>query len=82
MEWVPLPQLPSTECCVQAYVAYLREARALATATIVNYVPFVRGFLEDCFGKGRVTLYRLCAGDVVRFVQRQAPRLQQSVRSF
>ncbi|WP_207915833.1 tyrosine-type recombinase/integrase [Paraburkholderia sp. BL9I2N2] len=57
-------------------MAYLREARALATATIVNYVPFVRGFLEDCFGKGRVTLSRLCAGDVVRFVQRQAPRLQ------
>ncbi|OXC78311.1 site-specific integrase [Caballeronia sordidicola] len=75
-ERVPLPRLPSTERCVQAYVAYLREARALATATIVNYVPFVRGFLEDCFGKGRVTLSRLCAGDVVRFVQRQAPRLQ------
>ncbi|TCG04423.1 integrase [Paraburkholderia steynii] len=75
-ERVPLPRLPSTERCVQAYVTYLREARALATATIVNYVPFVRGFLDDCFGKGRVTLSRLCAGDVVRFVQRQAPRLQ------
>jgi site-specific recombinase XerD len=61
---------------VQAYVTYLREARALARATIVNYVPFVRGFLDDCFGKGRVTLSCLCAGDVVRFVQRQAPRLQ------
>jgi integrase/recombinase XerD len=75
-ERVLLTRLPPTECCVQAYVAYLREARALATATIVNYVPFVRGFLEDCFGKGRVTLSRLCAGDVVRFVQRQAQRLQ------
>jgi site-specific recombinase XerC len=38
-------------------------------------VPFTRGFLADRFGKGRVTLSQLCAGDVVRFVQRQAPRL-------
>lgn len=75
-EQVASPRLPSTECCVQAYVTYLREARALATATIVNYVPFVRSFLEDRFGKRLVTLSRLSAGDVVRFVQRQAPRLQ------
>lgn len=63
------------ERCAQAYEQYLREARALARATIVNYVPFVRHFLNDHFGDGRVTLSRLCAGDVVRFVQRQAPHL-------
>ena len=38
-------------------------------------MPFIRGFLTDRFGDGPVTLSRLCAGDVVRFVQRQAPRL-------
>jgi len=32
-------------------------------------------FLTDRFGHGPVTLSRLSAGDVVRFVQRQAPRL-------
>jgi site-specific recombinase XerD len=53
----------------------LREARALASATIVNYLPFIRDFLEDRFGHARVRLSRLCAGDVVRFVQRQARRL-------
>jgi site-specific recombinase XerD len=53
----------------------LREARALAKATIVSYVPFIRAFFEDRFGHGQVGLSRLCAGDVVRFVQRQAPRL-------
>lgn len=47
----------------------------LAGAMIVHYVPFVKAFLEDCFGDGRVRLSRLCADDVVRFVQRQAPRL-------
>jgi site-specific recombinase XerD len=53
----------------------LLEVRALARPTIINYVPFIRSFLEDRFGHGRVTLSRLCAGDVVGFVQRQAPRL-------
>jgi len=49
--------------------------RVLADATIAYYVPFVRRFLMDRFGKGRVTLSRLAADDVVRFVQRQAARL-------
>ncbi len=47
----------------------------MAKATIVNYVPFIREFLKDCFGSGPVRLSRLCARDVVRFVQRRAPRL-------
>jgi site-specific recombinase XerD len=49
----------------------------LARATIACYVPFVRGFLEDRFGDRPVTLSRLCAGDVVSFVQRQAPHLHR-----
>ena len=52
-----------------------REARALVNATIINYLPFIREFLKDRFGDGPVTLSRLCAGDVVKFVQRQALRL-------
>jgi site-specific recombinase XerC len=51
--------------------------RALAEATIAYYVPFVRGFLTDRFGSGPATLSRLCAGDVVGFVQREARRLHQ-----
>jgi site-specific recombinase XerC len=53
----------------------LHEARALARATIVNYMPFIRDFLEHRFGHAGLRLSRLSAGDVVRFVQRQAPRL-------
>jgi site-specific recombinase XerD len=59
----------------QGYEQYLREARALAEATVINYVPFVRDFLKGRFGNGRVILSRLRACDVVGFVQRQAPRL-------
>jgi site-specific recombinase XerD len=61
--------------CAEAFEQYLIEARALAHATIINYVPFVHRFLEDRFGHGQVALSRLWADDVVKFVQRQAPRL-------
>ena len=74
-EKISAPRLTPGERCAQAYEQYLREVRALARATIVNYLPFIRDFLKDCFGVGRVTLSRLGARDVVRFVQRQAPRL-------
>jgi len=61
--------------CTQGYEHYVRAARGLASATIVNYVPFIRSFLQDRFGDGPVTLPHLSARDVVGFVQRQAPRL-------
>lgn len=79
----------AVEESAQRFERYLREERALASATILNYVPFIRSFLDDRFGNGPVTLERLCAGDVVRFVQRQAPRhlkraklLTTALRSF
>jgi integrase/recombinase XerD len=59
----------------QTFETYLRHERVLAEPTITYYVTFVREFLADRFGRGRVTLARLCASDVVRFVQRQAARL-------
>jgi integrase/recombinase XerD len=67
--------LTPAERCTQGYKHHLREARGLASATITNYVPFIRNFLEDRFGDGPVTLSHLCASDVVSFAQRQAPRL-------
>ena len=74
-EKIVASQLTPVEHCTQAYAQYLRDARALARTTIINYVPFIREFLKDCFGTGPVKLACLKAGDVVRFVQRQAPQL-------
>jgi site-specific recombinase XerD len=68
--------LSPIEQAVQEFERYLLHDRALAQATVVNYTPFVRGFLAGLFGGGPVKLSRLCASDVVRFVQRQAPRMQ------
>jgi len=67
----PIP----AERYARGYEEYLRESRALAEATVVNYVPFIRDFLKDRFGDGRVTLVKLKASDVVGFVQHQAPRM-------
>lgn len=68
------PTTPA-ERCAQAYERHLREARGLSKATIINYVPFVRSFIEDCFGNDAIRWSQLRARDVVRFVERQARRL-------
>ena len=59
----------------RAFEQYLLHERALVRATVVNYLPFIRRFLTNRFGNGRVRLSQLRARDVLRFVQRQAPRL-------
>ncbi len=74
-ERITPPRLTPAEQCAQGYEQYLRETRALADSTVINYVPFTRDFLKDCFGDGRVALSRLTASDVVKFVQGQARRL-------
>jgi len=63
------------EYCAQEYEQYLREARGLAGATIINYVPFIHSFLTDRFGDDSVRLSLLSASDIVQFVRRQAPKL-------
>src|SRR5688500_9914464 len=70
-------RLTPAECWTQQYEHHLREVRGLAEATIVNYVPFIDRFLKDRFADGPATLSCLRARDVVRFVQRQAPRLHR-----
>ena len=74
-EKMTTPRLTPAEQCAQAYGQYLRDTRALANATVINYLPFTHDFLRGCFGNGPVTLSRLRACDVVKFVQREASRL-------
>lgn len=70
------PLKPVDEC-IQTYERYLREERALADATVTNYVPFIRDFLIDRFGKGSIRLSHLRSADVVTFVQRRALHLNR-----
>lgn len=67
--------LSPVEQVVREFERHLLHDRALARATAVNYAPFVRGFLSGRFHGGPVKLSGLGAGDVVRFVQHQVPRL-------
>ncbi|RWE91257.1 MAG: integrase [Mesorhizobium sp.] len=60
---------------VLAYERYLRDARALARETIINYRPVVRDFLNYRFGDGEVLLAQLRADDVTKFVQQKVSRL-------
>lgn len=77
-EKIAARRLTPVEQTGQAFERYLRDERALARATRLNYAPFIHAFLTDRFGHGPVRLARLCAGDVVRFVQRQASRLHRT----
>ena len=52
------------------YEKHLRSERALAPATIVNYVPFARKFLVERFHQGKILLQRLQAADISAFVLR------------
>jgi len=72
---ISAPRLTPAERWAQAYAQHLRDARALARPTIVNYVPLIRGFLTDCFGDRPVTLSQLSARDILRFVRCQAQHL-------
>lgn len=74
---VAIAQLTPAERCAQEYEQYLFEMRNLAKATILNYVPFVLRFLKYYFGDKSVELSRLCARDIVKFVQYQAPLLHR-----
>ena len=42
-------RLTPVDKCVQAFEQYLREERGLSNATVINYVPFIRDFLNSRF---------------------------------
>jgi len=71
----PPPVTPSQKL-LNEYDLYLQKERALALATRINYLPFVRRFLVSRFGSGRVDLSRLRALDVLKFVRRTAGQLK------
>jgi site-specific recombinase XerD len=71
----PARQVTPVERCLHEYERYLRQERALANATIPNYLRFIQSFLSDRFIKGGVRLGRLRPHDIVSFVEREAPHL-------
>ena len=54
------------------YETYLRVERGLVTATVVNYLPFVRKFLVERFREGSFRLREVKPSDISDFVLRHA----------
>ena len=65
----------------QEFRQYLNRERRVARATVFLYLPFARRFLAECFADRELQLDTLRASDVVRFVQREAIRLQHPKRA-
>ena len=65
---VPTP----AERYTDEFVLYLQQERGLAIATITNYRSILIRFLSTYFSRRAADLSRLCAADIVGFVQQQA----------
>lgn len=65
---VPTPAKRYTE----EFVHYLQKERGLSVATITYYRCIVIRFLSNYFSRSAADLSRLCAADVIGFVQQQA----------
>ncbi len=50
------------------YAHFLVDQRGLSQATVVNYVPIARRFLETRFGVGKLSLNKLRVRDVTDFI--------------
>ena len=61
---------------LEEYDLYLQKERSLSLSTRICYRPFVRQFLVDQFGSGRIEFAALRAVDILTFVQRHAGQLR------
>lgn len=72
------------------YEKHLRSERGLVTATVINYLPFVRKFLVERFGEGPLPLGEVRSTDISGFVLshartmscRRAQLMTTAFRSF
>lgn len=59
------------------YTRYLDAERGLAAATVANYIPTIRRFLNEHLDAEKVRLGELYPGDVHRFLLRHAPNVSR-----
>jgi site-specific recombinase XerD len=69
---VPPPDESPLADILNRYEKYLRSECGLATATIINYLPFARKFLVDRFGEGPFPIKEVRPPDISAFVLRHA----------
>ncbi len=65
------PEVGILERIAQGFATYLRQERALSEATLKNYVPVARLFMDERCASGSSDLAKLCAVDIHEFVLRR-----------
>lgn len=66
------------ERIARTYERFLIDQRAVSPATVKNYLPIVRAFLDERFSSREIDLASLSARDANQFVRREAERLSRS----
>ncbi|WP_292231831.1 tyrosine-type recombinase/integrase [Mesorhizobium sp.] len=71
---VPLPEVDTSAKgkLIDAFGEFLRTERGLSASTLTNYLPIIRGFLDEQFGGKDPGFDHLRVGDVHRFIVRRA----------
>jgi integrase/recombinase XerD len=57
---------------IAAFECFLRTERGLSASTLTNYLPIVRGFMDEQFGGAAMDFEHLRVVDVHRFIVRRA----------
>ena len=70
----PMAEVDSSELMrtVHQFESYLAHERCLSQASLINYIPVVRRFLDELFGTHPISLEKICQADIARFVLRYA----------
>jgi integrase/recombinase XerD len=66
--YVPEIKVSEVQRIENTFAQYLQQERGLSQATIENYLPTVRRFLNERFHKRKIIFKKLCAQDVSKFI--------------
>ena len=64
-------------CLIREFEEFLLCERGLSRSTVISYLPIVRRFLTERFGRGALRLAQLRPQDLHRFIIRQVQRVSR-----
>ena len=64
-------------CLTREFEEFLRSERGLSRSTVISYLPIVRHFLTERFGRGALRLVELRPKDFHRFIIRQVQHVSR-----
>ena len=71
----PVRDLSPLADILSRYEEYLRSERGLVTATVLNYLPYIRRFLVERFREGPFLFGQVNPSDISNFVLRHGPSM-------